>query len=729
MAAKPERRRAGEAKPVKRPTREQMTAHVAQLAARPGTDQEPRIPADLAELVHRSLLAGLLTHIGMREEQPKQQSPRRRGPAEFTGARGSRFAIFPDSGLARKPPRWVVAAELVETSRLWARVTARIEPEWVEPLAGHLVNRGYSEPHWDGNRGSAMALERVTLYGLPLVAARPVTLGRIDPKLARELFITHALVEGDWRTHHKFFHTNRQLLAEAEELERRSRRRGIVADDAALFAFYDRRIPAEITSARHFDTWWKQARRDDPDLLTMTPADLAGPAADEVRQEDYPDQWGELPLSYEFDPGSDDDGVAAEIPLAALNQLRADEFSWQVPGLREELVTELIRSLPKQLRTRFVPAPDVARDVLRRLDPGRGDLLGALAAELSRLGGVAVSRTDWDLAKLPRHLRLTFRITDEGTLLAAGHDLDKIRQDLRPKLQARLAEAASDLTRRGLTSWDFESLPREFVQGQVKAYPALADAGETVDIALFETRAQAEESMRLGNRTLLLLAVPSGARSVASRLPTNAKLAMARHPYPNAMAELDDCAAAAIDEIVSANGGPAWDAQAFAKLLDATRLSLRVKTADVVSAAAKVLGAAHPVEVKLDQLANPAMAESAADLRTQLRGLIYPYFISDVGARRLPDLVRYLNGIGHRIEKAPKEIRRDLDRMDIVHRVTAEYQLVLTELGPDARLRPDVKAIRWMIEELRISLFAQPLGAAIPISEQRILAALDRLSA
>jgi ATP-dependent helicase HrpA len=620
-----------------------------------------------------------------------------------------------------------MAAELVETSRLWARVTARIEPEWVEPLAGHLVNRGYSEPHWDAKRGSAMALERVTLYGLPLVAARPVTLGRIDPVLARELFISHALVEGEWQTHHKFFHANRQLLADAEELERRARRRGIVADDAALVAFYDRRIPADIASARHFDSWWKKARPADPDLLNMSPADLVGPAAQEVSPDDYPDQWGELPLRYEFAPGEPDDGVATDIPLASLNQVTSEEFSWQVPGLREELVTELIRSLPKRLRTMFVPAPDVAREILARLKPGRGDLVTAVAAELTQLSGQPVTAADLDLAKLPPHLRVKFRVTDADKVLAEGHDLDALRRDLRPMLHARLADAASDLTRTGLRSWDFDSLPREFARGQVRAYPALRDAGDTVSIELFETRAQAAEIMRTGNRKLLLIEVPSGARSVASRLPTNAKLAMSRHPYPSASAEIDDCGAAAADEIIAENGGPVWDADAFAKLLDAARTSLRIKTADVVSAAARVLGEAHPVEARLDQLTNPALAEAAQDMRTQLAGLIYPGFISDIGARRLPDLVRYLRGIAHRLDKASASIGRDLDRMDAVHRVSDDYDQLLVELGPDARYRDDVKAIRWMIEELRMSLFAQPLGAAIPVSEQRVLAAMLRL--
>jgi ATP-dependent helicase HrpA len=325
-----------------------------------------RFPAELADRVHISLLAGLLSHIGMKDTQDKTER-KRRGPAEFAGARGARFAIFPDSVLARKPPEWVVAAELVETSRLWARVAARIEPEWAEPLAAHLVRRGYSEPHWDARRGAAMALEKVTLYGLPIVAARRVNYARVDPAAARELFISGALVAGDWQTHHEFFHHNQRLLEEARELEDRARQRGIVADDEALFGFYDQRIPKDVSSARHFDSWWKRARVEAPNLLTFTPADLVSPAAERIQATDYPASWGGLPLSYAFAPGEPDDGVTVDVPLAALSQVSGEEFGWQVPGLREELVAELIRSLPKELRRAFVPAPDTARAVLARL--------------------------------------------------------------------------------------------------------------------------------------------------------------------------------------------------------------------------------------------------------------------------------------------------------------------------------------------------------------------------
>ena len=728
--------RPGGASPAKIAASSGPSAHVAQLAAKPGADSEPRIPSGLADSVHQSLLAGLLSHIGMQDGSARPSSQKRRGPAEFTGARGSRFAIFPDSVLARRPPQWVVAAELVETSRLWARVAARIEPEWVEPLAAHLVKRQYSEPHWDGKRGAAMAAERVSLYGLPLVAGRRVTLSRIDPVLARELFVRHALVEGDWHTHHRFFHRNRELLAEAEELERRARRRGIVADDAALFDFYDRRIPAEVTSARHFDSWWKQARQTEPDLLTLTPADLAGPAAEQVSPDDYPSTWGGLPLSYEFAPGDPGDGIAADIPLAVLNQVSGEEFSWQVPGLREELVTELIRTLPKQLRTRFVPAPDVARDVLTRLDPAHGgcpsspsSLLDALGAELGRIGGVPIPPDAWDLSRLPPHLRLTFRVVDDGEVVASGKDLAELRAELRPRLAERLAAAAGDLTRTGITSWDLEPLPRVFAHGQVRAYPAVADAGDAVDIRLYETPAEADHAMAAGNRRLLLLQVPSGARAVASRLPTSAKLAMSRHPYPSAAALLDDCAACAADEIIARAGGPAWDATAFAALLEAARSQLRQGTADVVSAVARILDEAHAVEVALDRASSPAFAAAVADMRAQLAALIYPGFVAETGSRRLADLVRYLRAIAHRLDRAPADVRRDADRMEVVHRVSEEHEQVLGQLGQGARYRDDARAVRWMLEELRVSLFAQPVGAAIPVSEQRIVAALDRVVA
>jgi ATP-dependent helicase HrpA len=711
-------------------------------AGRGGASQpEGRYASDLADRVHQSVLAGLLSHIGMQdtERRPASRRPgdrkaaepgRRRGAVEFLGARGAKFAIFPDSPQARKPPQWVMAAELVETSRLWARTVARIEPEWAESLAGDLVRRSYSEPRWDARRGGVLATEKVTLYGLPIVAARQVNYGNIDPAAARELFIQHALVEGDWQTHHKFLARNQRAREEAEELEHKARRRGLVADDSAIFDFYDQRIPKTVTSARHFDSWWKTARAADPALLDLSPADLAGPAADEIRLEDFPASWGAIPLSYEFAPGEPEDGVSADIPLADLFDGTELGLSWQVPGQRLELVTELIRGLPKDLRRHFIPAPDTARAVLAALGAPKGDLLDALSAELARRSGVRVPRSAWDVAGLPAHLRVTYRVLDGDEILATGKDLDELRTELRPQLAATLTEAAAGLTTTGLRRWDFGTLPHVFTSGQLRGYPALADAGDSADIRIFDTEAEAEASMLPGTRRLLLIAVPSGVRSIAGRLPMSAKMAMSRHPYPSAAALLDDCAAAAADEVIIGAGGPAWDAAGFAGLVEAAKNELAPATARVLDVVAQVLAEAHEVEIRLASAGGgeePALARALDDMRAQFAGLIYPGFIALTGTSRLRDLVRYLRAIVRRLDKLAGERVRDTERMAVVHRVTAEYQAVLRELPGAARSGPDVQAIRWQIEELRVSLFAQVLGTPVPVSEKRIMAAIAAL--
>jgi ATP-dependent helicase HrpA len=689
-------------------------------------------------VVHLSLLAGLLSQIGMKMEPargPAASAPAGRRPrAEYLGARNARFAIFPGSGLARKTPDWIVAAELVETSRLWARTVARIEPEWIEPLAAHLVRRSYSEPHWEKKQGGAVALEKVTLYGVPIVTDRKVSYGRIDPAAARELFIRHALVEGDWQTSHRFFAENRRLLAEAEELEHRVRRRGLVVGEEELFAFYDARIPADVVSAQHFDTWWKQARRSDPDLLTFKPAELLSEGAAEVSTDAYPDVWTSesaalktLPLSYAFEPGSDTDGVTVDIPLSRLNQVNAAEFSWQVPGLRTELVTEMIRSLPKSLRRDLVPAPDVAREVVARLGPPAGDLRDAVARELRSLRGVTVPREAWDLSKLPPHLRVTVRVTDGDRILAAGKDVAELQRELRPRLRAVLSRAAAGLTRSGLTSWDFGALPAVFREGTVVAYPALADAGTTVDVRLFETETAARSAMWAGTRRLILLSAPSPVKSIAGRLSTPAKLALSHNPHGSVAAMFADCVNCAADYLMAQAGGPARDREGFDRLSAAVRSGLHEVTADVVAHVESALRLAHSVSARLDENWADALRPAAADMRAQLSGLIYPGFVTATGYRRLPQLTRYLRGIERRLDKLPENPARDAANMAVAQRVEQAYRQAVADLPAARRDDPDGTEIRSMLEELRVSLFAQTLGTLAPVSENRILAALDRL--
>ena len=696
-------------------------------------------------VVHLSLLAGLLSQIGMKVEPVRAPGTRpggRRPRAEYLGARAARFAIFPGSGLARKPPDWLVAAELVETSRLFARIAAKIEPEWVEPLAQHLVRRSYSEPHWEKKRASAVALEKVTLYGIPLVADRKVSYGRIDPAASRELFIRHALVEGDWITTHRFFHENRRLLAEAAELEHRVRRRGLVAGEEELYAFYDARIPASVVSGQHFDTWWKQARREDPGLLTFKVTDLVSADAADVETASYPDVWTSqsaafsLPLAYEFAPGTAADGVTVDIPLSKLNQVSAGEFSWQVAGLRAELVTEMIRSLPKALRRDLVPAPDVAREVLARLGPpsGSGDIRDAVGRELRALRGVDVPRDAWDMSRLPPHLRITFRVVDDESapdrgdppVLASGDDLAALQRQLRPRLRARLDAAAGDLTRTGVTRWDFGTLPEVFRAGEVVAYPALADAGNAVDIRLFETPRAASAAMWAGTRRLILLGVPSPVKSIADRLPTSAKLALSHNPHGGVAAMFADCVDCAASFLMTQAGGPVRDRDGFERLRNAVRESLHEVTAEVVRQVEAAQRLAHAIAARLDDTHGDAVQAAVADLRAQLAGLIYPGFVTATGYGRLPALTRYLRGMERRLGKLPENPGRDALSMAVVHRVRDAYQRALADLPAGRRDDDDVRAVRWMIEELRVSLFAQTLGTPAPVSENRIMTAITK---
>ena len=678
--------------------------------------------------VHVSLLAGLLSHVGMWDPDKR----------EYLGARGARFALSPGSALAKKPPRWVMAAELVETTRLWARVNARIEPEEAERLGAHLVKRSYSEPHWEKKRGGVVAYERVTLYGVPLVASRKVDYGRIDPALSRELFLRHALVEGDWSTHHAFWHENQRLLAEAEQLEDRVRRRGLVVDEETLFEFYDARVGREVVSARHFDAWWKRTRRTAPDLLTFDRSMLLAASAGGVRESDYPEAWQQgdlrLRLSYLFEPGNPADGVTVDVPLPVLNRVRPAGFDWQVPGLREELVTELIRSLPKALRVSFVPAPDVARAALARMTPYAEPLLDALARELRRMTGVVVPPDAWQLDRVPPHLRMTFRVVDErDRTLAQGKDLGALQRQLAAPLRTALASAAGSIERSGLRAWDLGTLPRTFSQtlgGQVvQGYPALVDEGSSVAVRVLASEAEQQRAMWAGTRRLLLLNVPSPARKVQARLGNAAKLALGLNPHGSIAALLEDCVTCAADRLIADAGGPAYDEEGFGKLLDAVRTGLDETTFEVVTTVERVLTRAHRVRERLDSATSPVLAPAVSDLRSQLAGLVHPGFVTATGWRRLQDLPRYLAAMERRLDKLAQDPRRDLERLQRVQQVQAHHAQLLRELPPGSPAREDLRRARWLVEELRVSLFAQELGTPLPVSEKRVLRAMDALAA
>ena len=681
-----------------------------------------------AEHIHQSLLSGLLSHIGVKDEAGN----------EYQGARGAKFAVFPGSALFKKPPRWVMSAELVETSRLWARVNARIDPAWAEPLAEHLVKRTYSEPHWERKAGAVVGYEKVMLYGVVIVPRRKVQYSRVDPELSRELFIRHALVEGDWTTHHRFFHENRELLDDVEELEHRARRRDIVVDDETLFEFYDRRLPADVVSARHFDSWWKKAQRERPDLLRFDTDLLTTDAAGAVTQADYPDSWPvddlDLRLTYQFEPGSSADGVTVHVPIEVLNRVQPDGFDWQVPGLRPELVTALIKALPKPLRRSFVPAPDTAREALAQLPPSPSGqpFTAALARVLHRLRAVPVTADDFDLTKVPDHLRMTFRVADEkGRLAAEGKDLDELKVMLRKELRKTMAAAASSIERTGLTQWPGGEVPRTFEQRRsghvVTGYPALVDEGSAVALKVLPTPADQARAMWTGNRRLLLLSVPSPAAFVQRHLTNRSKLVLSQNPDGSVADLLDDVAAASVDWLVGEAGGPAWDEAAFAALRERVRADLIETVFEVVADVEKVLEVAHRVAAALKSTTSLALTASLVDARDHLARLMPPGFVTSTGRRRLPDLLRYLKAIERRLEKLPTSPQRDHQHLDTVRRVTDEYEAALAALPPGHGPTPEHEAVRRMIEELRVSLFAQELGTAQPVSEKRLLKAIDAL--
>src|SRR4051794_12917937 len=614
-------------------------------------NQEDADPQQL----HVALLSGLLSHVGMKD--PKGR--------DYQGARNARFAIFPGSALARKQPSWVMAAELVETSRLWARDVARVQPEWVEPLAEHLVRRAYSEPRWDPKRGAVVATERVTLYGLPIVAGRTVTYGRIDPSLSRELFIRRALVEGDWEPRHLFVAETRRRIDEVQALEDRARRRDILAGDEARFRFFDERIPPDVVSGPHFDRWWRDERRNRPDLLTYPREVLVAPdARDALDPRARPTAWKQgdlvLPLSYRFEPGAPDDGVTVHVPLTALGELRPVGFEWLVPAFRRELVAALIGSLPKELARPLVPVPEVTAQALARLTPRREPLLDALARELEALRGVRIPPSAWDLGRLPPHLRMTFRVEDEdGNAVAEGSDLAVLREEVAPRLRAELTARNPELERTGLRSWAVGTLPREIdLRGSgVRAYPALVDEGESVGVRVLETPEAQADAMSAGTRRLLLLTVPSPLRSVLDRLPKNAQLALAGAPHGSVRAVLEDAMTAAIDALVAQAGGPARDEAGFRRLRDHVAGNLSDATTGVVEQIARILDAARDVQRRLEPLSAEAVAPARGDVEAQLRRLVAPRVATPRRAGRPGDRGRYLQGAARRLERPPAQPR------------------------------------------------------------------------
>ncbi|WP_268788666.1 ATP-dependent RNA helicase HrpA [Nocardioides sp. Root190] len=728
---------------------QEFVAQLRQVTKEMGVRLEAPSTTPDADGIHQALLSGLLSHIGLLEEREKpkagaRKDGRRPGPREYLGARGAKFAIFPGSGLARKNPGFMMAGELVETGRLWARQNAEIKPEWAERLGDHLVKRSHSEPHWSRKRQAVMAVERVTLYGVPLATDRPVNFGRIDPELSRELFIRHALVYGEWDTRHHFFRDNRKLLAEVEELEHRTRRRDLVVDEHTLFDFYDARVPQHIVSGAHFDRWWRDERRQQPALLTFDLAMLTHDTADEVREADYPEEWSvtgglSFPISYHFEPGATDDGLTIDIPVSTLNRVDDDDFSWIVPGLREELVVELIRSLPKQLRVNFVPAPNTARDFLAAVPAGQEALLTALERHLRATTGVHVPREAWDLSALPTHLTPSYRVVDEGgKVQGRGKSLAELKAPLQPQFDRALAAVATDsgVARTGETTWVFDDIAETATWTraghEVEAFPGLVDEGATVGLQVSGSADERDTRHRLGVIRLLLLALGDApTKGILDSLSNVDKLGLSGTPYSGVPALLADCLRAVVVDAVDARE-PVRTREGYDALLAALRPSVAADVRAVLTELLRVLEVWREVERLLSGRTEMAQLPALTDLQAQLGRMVHDGFVGEAGATRLRRHRTWLAAMRERRQAldtgGAAALAKDRQRMDLVQPMQEAW---LARIGALPEGRPPgagLRGIRWMLEEYRVSLWAQQLGVDGPISDVRLRKAFDALA-
>lgn len=758
--------------------------HVAQQAGEPNADG-----------IHRAVLAGLLSQLGLRDDA-KTSSGRggagaaregerkgRRPQAEFVGARNTRFVVFPGSALAKKPPSALMSAELVETSRLFARTNAAIDPAWAEQLAGPLAKRSYSEPRWERRQGSAVADEKVTLFGVPIVAKRRIQLARVDLPLARELFIRHALVDEDWDTTRldkrlfAFVRTNRALRRELGEVEERTRRRDILAGDEAVVAFYEARVPADVSDTRSFERWWRGAHRTTPELLSMRATDLVGDDDETVKDDGFPDRWRQgdqtLSLRYRFEPGADDDGVTVQVPLVLLPRLAPTGFDWQVPGLRDELITAMLRTLPKVLRRQVVPAAEWAAKISAELPDGpergaeRESFASTLGQTIRRLTFAPVDPSDFDVERVPPHLRVTFRaVDDRGRTLGSSKDLGELqerladraanavastftagngggRDDRKPRGETRTRPGreaspsapvrpvdAALAERTGITTWEWDDLPAHLDTRQagnvIRAYPALVDEGSSVALRLVATAEERDRASRRGIRRLLVLATPSPVAYVQEHLSNDEKLQLAASNYAGTRALLDDCLAACVDAELRARhaDGLLRTRAEFDLVRDAIGADIMDRMFETVSLVARIVKASRDADRAIAKASSMHLMAALGDARAQLEGLVPAGFVSATGLERLRHLPRYLEGITLRVRKLVENPGRDRQSMNQVEGSVVAFEAAGGRIPIDTEAPERLIRVRWMLEELRVGLFAQELRTAETVSPQRIAKAL-----
>ena len=680
--------------------------------------RNPQAAAD--DAVHQALLAGLLSQLGNKTEE-----------GDYLGARQRRFMLHPSSALAKKRPAWVMVAELTETRRLYGRLAAKIDPLWVEPLAAHLTKTSHSEPHWEKKRGQVVAFEQVTLFGLIIVPRRKVHFGPIDPVAAREIFIRRALVEGEWHGRAAFDKANRALLAQLDELEAKSRRRDILVDEETLFGYFDRHIPQGIYQLASFERWLKRASETEPRILHMRREDLLQRNAGEVSVEQFPDLWRwqqvALPLSYHFEPGHEADGVTLRVPAALLRQLPAERLDWLVPGLLFDKCVALVRNLPKSLRKNFVPVPDFVRAALERMPFGEGQLTQVLGRELTRMTGTRVDDDSWTDTQLEAHLRLRIEVLDaQGQPVDAGRDLGALCSQLAAQPQSALASQPAPLEPRAPTGvpGDYalaEQVVRQQAGIQVTFWPAWAEQGDQVVEQLFDMPLQAELAHRRGVQRLLMQRMNEQVRYLRQKLPALKEAALYYRDLGTQQQLMDDLLLAALDRACLADQQTLpRDPQALQACAEAGRAAL-VGIAEKLSVEVlAILKSWHGIQKRLKGKIDLSWALALNDIRGQSAALVYRGFVREVPAEWLSQYVRYLQAIELRLDKLPAQVQRDRVWSDELQQLTGQLQARMQKLQQEGRSDERLLQWRWLLEEYRVSLFAQQLGTRFPVSAKRL---------
>ncbi|MCB5211871.1 ATP-dependent RNA helicase HrpA [Rheinheimera aquimaris] len=702
-----------------------LNTQLTQLMQEQGYQQNQQTAGYQA--IHQAVLSGLLGQVGFKDSD-----------ADYLGPRQTRFYVFPGSHLFKRKPKWVAAAEWVETSKLYARTLAKIEPEWIEPLAQHLVTRSYSEPHWEKKRGAVIAYEQVSLYGLVIVPKRAVLYSKIDPAVSHNIFVREALVNQELGNNEAFLQHNQRLIDDVTALEEKSRRRDILVDEDTLATFYAERVPQWANNRIDFAKWWKQKRSEDKTYLNFDPDSLLSRDASDITADKFPEQWRQgnltLPLEYHFAPGEIDDGVSLIIPVALLNQIEDQGFDWLIPALRHELLVALIKALPKQYRRNFVPAPNYADALMQTISPQDGKLLDAVSNRLKRMSGVTIPEDAWELSSIPVHLKMNFKVVnDSGKVLQQSRSLSILKQGLQGEVQQSLSQVAEQgIEQEQLTQWSFGALPREYVKLQagyeIKAFPALVDERDSVAIRLLDNPQEALESTKTGLRRLLLLNIPSPVKYLQESLPNKAKLGLYFNPFGRVLELIDDCIAAGIDSLVEQTGLPD-DEQSFTALREQVRAELGDTVVLIALKVEQILTLCHDIQKRLKGRVDLAHVQSQGDVKQQLSELIFKGFVSAHGAAKLDDLIRYLQAMQKRLEKLAVDPQRDRLLMLEYQKAFDAYHNLLGKFAGCKVLPTPVQDIYWMLQELKVSLHAQQLGTPYPISVKRVLHAVNDIKA